>query len=121
MRGSEVGWAGKDGCAGLVLRSDHVLYVHTKCLTSPSSSSSFCLRPHPPFRRDFYEVWPEKFQNKTNGVTQRRWLAVCNPPLRALITESLGTDAWITDLDLLTGLRKHADDKAFQVRIISIS
>lgn len=44
----------------------------------------------------------EKFQNKTNGVTQRRWLAFCNPPLRRLITETLGNDEWITDLDRLT-------------------
>ena len=42
-----------------------------------------------------------KFQNKTNGVTQRRWLAFCNPPLRNLITKVLGSDAWITDLDQL--------------------
>ena len=51
--------------------------------------------------REFHELWPEKFQNKTNGVTPRRWLAFCNPPLRALITETLGSDAWITDLDML--------------------
>ena len=51
--------------------------------------------------KDFADLWPEKFQNKTNGVTPRRWLAFCNPPLRALITDTLGTDAWINDLDLL--------------------
>ena len=42
--------------------------------------------------REFYAVMPEKFQNKTNGVTQRRWLAFCNPALSDLITETLGTD-----------------------------
>ena len=41
--------------------------------------------------KDFYQIMPEKFQNKTNGVTQRRWLAFCNPKLSALITETLGT------------------------------
>lgn len=51
--------------------------------------------------KDFADLWPEKFQNKTNGVTPRRWLAFCNPPLRQLITDTLGTDAWINDLDLL--------------------
>ena len=51
--------------------------------------------------KDFADLWPEKFQNKTNGVTPRRWLAFCNPPLRSLITDTLGTDAWINDLDLL--------------------
>lgn len=54
-----------------------------------------------------------KFQNKTNGVTQRRWLAFCNPPLRKLITQTLGSDDWITDLSQLEGLRAHADDKEF--------
>lgn len=51
--------------------------------------------------KDFADLWPEKFQNKTNGVTPRRWLAFCNPPLRQLITETLGTDDWINNLDLL--------------------
>jgi starch phosphorylase len=51
---------------------------------------------------DFYKLWPEKFQNKTNGVTQRRWLAFCNPPLRQLISKTLGNERWIKDLDLLT-------------------
>lgn len=50
---------------------------------------------------DFYDLWPEKFQNKTNGVTPRRWLAFCNPPLRQLITDTLGTDAWINELGML--------------------
>lgn len=49
----------------------------------------------------FYQLFPEKFQNKTNGVTPRRWLAFCNPLLRDLITETLGTEAWISDLDKL--------------------
>lgn len=64
--------------------------------------------------KDFYELWPEKFQNKTNGVTQRRWLAFCNPPLRALITKTLGSEKWITHLDELRELSKKADDYQFQ-------
>ena len=43
---------------------------------------------------DFYKIFPSKFQNKTNGVTPRRWMAWCNPELSALITEQLGSDAW---------------------------
>ena len=66
--------------------------------------------------QDFYELAPEKFQNKTNGVTPRRWLAYCNPELASLITETLGTDKWITEAYLLEGLRKHADDKQFQAK-----
>ncbi|CAG9464659.1 unnamed protein product [Pedinophyceae sp. YPF-701] len=69
--------------------------------------------------KEFYELWPEKFQNKTNGVTQRRWLAFCNPPLRMLITETLGTDKWIKDLTLLEGLRAHAKDPAFQEKWVA--
>jgi starch phosphorylase len=61
----------------------------------------------------FYQVFPEKFQNKTNGVTPRRWLAFCNPLLRDLITQRLGTDAWINDLNSLTKLREHANDADF--------
>jgi glucan phosphorylase len=53
--------------------------------------------------QDFFELNPGKFQNKTNGVTPRRWLAWCNPGLSSLITETLGTDAWVNDLNLLTG------------------
>ena len=64
--------------------------------------------------KDFYELWPHKFQNKTNGVTQRRWLAFCNPTLADTITEALGTSMWTTHLDLLSGLREHVNDKAFR-------
>lgn len=66
--------------------------------------------------KPFFEVFPAKFQNKTNGVTPRRWLAFCNPPLRELITETLGSDAWINDLYALTALRDRADDPDFQRR-----
>ena len=63
--------------------------------------------------RDFAEFWPEKFNNKTNGVTPRRWLLKANPRLAALITEAIG-DAWITDLDQLKRLEPLAADPEFQ-------
>ena len=63
--------------------------------------------------RDFFELWPEKFNNKTNGVTQRRWLDACNKPLSDLITSKIGDD-WITDLTQLEQLRPLADNKKFQ-------
>jgi starch phosphorylase len=63
--------------------------------------------------RDFYELWPHKFNNKTNGVTQRRWLAACNPRLRKLIDESIGKD-WIVDLEQLKRLAPYADDNDFR-------
>src|ERR1700733_14549585 len=63
--------------------------------------------------RDFYELWPEKFINITNGVTPRRWLAVSNPEQSALMTSKVG-DGWICDLDQLHQLEKYADDAAFR-------
>jgi glycogen phosphorylase len=65
--------------------------------------------------RDFFELWPQKFNNKTNGVTPRRWLASCNPELANLITETIG-DGWLTDLSLLKKLAPYADDNAFRDR-----
>ena len=65
--------------------------------------------------KNFHTLWPDRFNNKTNGVTQRRWLAACNPSLSALITESIG-DQWITDLDRLRDLEQHAADTEFQER-----
>lgn len=62
--------------------------------------------------RSFYELWPERFQNKTNGITQRRWLAMNNRELSALITRLLGSDAWVTDLTQLKKLEKYAHDEA---------
>ncbi|MDO4474855.1 MAG: glycogen/starch/alpha-glucan phosphorylase [Eubacteriales bacterium] len=61
--------------------------------------------------RDFYEMMPEKFNNKTNGITQRRFLMHGNPLLADWVTEKLGTDAWATDLSLMEGLKKYADDE----------
>ena len=51
--------------------------------------------------QDFYDLSPAKFQNKTNGVTPRRWLAYCNPRLAALITQTLGSAEWIKHADQL--------------------
>ena len=65
--------------------------------------------------RDFAELWPERFNNKTNGVTQRRWLAACNPGLGALISEKIGA-GWKTELTELTDLRPYADDPGYQAR-----
>jgi len=61
---------------------------------------------------DFYQIFPEKFQNKTNGVTLRRWLAYCNPSLTELITSKIG-DKWLKDYDL-SGLSAYAEDPDFQ-------
>jgi starch phosphorylase len=65
--------------------------------------------------KDFYEMWPQKFSNKTNGVTPRRWMVLCNPKLSALITEHIG-DGWIKDLSQLRRLEPLADDAEFRNR-----
>lgn len=62
---------------------------------------------------DFYVLFPERFQNKTNGITPRRFLKSSNPQLSELITEKIGED-WVTNLDNLTNLKKFAKDKNFQ-------
>jgi starch phosphorylase len=61
---------------------------------------------------DFAEMFPERFNNKTNGVTPRRWVLACNPKLSSLITEAIGP-GWAKELDRLKGLEKFADDAAF--------
>ena len=65
--------------------------------------------------KDFHDLAPEKFSNKTNGVTPRRWLALINPRLSALICDAIG-DGWVRDLERLRELEKFADDGAFQER-----
>jgi starch phosphorylase len=65
--------------------------------------------------RDFHELWPEKFNNKTNGVTPRRWLAMCNPGLRELLDETIGAD-WVNELSQLERLAPYAEDAALRAR-----
>jgi len=79
-----------------------VAELHTKLLTTH-------------LLHDFYELFPEKFSNKTNGVTPRRWMALSNPRLSALITEKIG-DSWVTDLNKLRQLEDFADDAKFMSR-----
>ncbi len=66
--------------------------------------------------RDFAELWPEKFRNVTNGVSPRRFVRLANPALAGLITEALGDDRWLTDLERLSGLADRAGDAAFRAR-----
>lgn len=69
--------------------------------------------------KDFYEIYPEKFNNKTNGITQRRWLGHANPELASLITEKIG-DGFYTNLSELEKLVPLADDKDFQKKFMAI-
>ena len=63
--------------------------------------------------KDLAEMFPERFNNKTNGVTPRRWLLLANPGLAQTITDAIG-DGWITDLSQLSKLKPLADDKGFR-------
>jgi starch phosphorylase len=62
---------------------------------------------------EFYSLWPEKFNNKTNGVTPRRWLVLCNPQLQGLINQAIGRD-WVTEFDELRKLEDHMEDASFR-------
>lgn len=68
---------------------------------------------------DFFEMWPQKFQNKTNGITPRRWLLLCNPNLADAIAEKIG-DSWITQLEHLRKLEPFAADKAFLLTLMKV-
>lgn len=68
---------------------------------------------------DFFHLWPERFNNKTNGITQRRWLRQANPLLARLLSTTIG-DEWITDLDALRAVEPFARDSGFQHEFLRI-
>ncbi|MDO5734169.1 MAG: glycogen/starch/alpha-glucan phosphorylase [Eubacteriales bacterium] len=70
--------------------------------------------------KQFYRIFPERFSAKTNGVTPRRWLRLCNPELSELITELLGNDKWVKDLKQLEELEKYASDEKVLRRFLEI-
>ncbi len=69
---------------------------------------------------DWYKLWPEKFNNKTNGVTQRRWLNHTNPKLADLLTRELGSDSWVTELDELRTLLPKVDDEQLMGELMQV-
>jgi starch phosphorylase len=94
----------------------HVRMAHLACVGSHAINGVAALHSRLLERdvlRDFHRLWPAKFGNKTNGVTPRRFMALANPRLAALLDETIG-DGWLTDLDRLRGLEAHADDTGFQ-------
>jgi len=96
----------------------YVRMAHLACIGSHSINGVAALHTELLKRdvlRDFYELWPKKFSNKTNGVTPRRWLALSNPLLAELITEHIG-DGWIKDLAELRRLEPLAEDAGFRAR-----
>ena len=94
----------------------HVRMAHLAIVGSHSVNGVSALHSHlvqTSLVPDFYQLWPERFNNKTNGVTQRRWLLKANPLLADLITSTIG-DAWITNLEALRALEAYAPDGEFQ-------
>ncbi len=94
-----------------LVRMAHLAVVGSHSVNGVSALHTELLK-HGMFR-DFYQLWPERFNNKTNGITPRRWLLNANPGLAVLITSTIG-DAWITDLFQLRQLEPWARDGAFQ-------
>lgn len=108
----------EDTEGGKVIRMAYLALVASRYVNGVAAIHSELIKTT--IFKNFYELFPHKFQNKTNGVTQRRWLAFCNPGLRELITEALGTEDWIKDLTLLTGLRAFVEDPEFKEKWIEV-
>jgi starch phosphorylase len=93
------------------VRMTHLAVVGSHSVNGVAELHTDLLRKHQ--LKDFFELSPGKFNNKTNGVTPRRWLLQCNPRLSKLISSKIGT-SWVTDLDKLQELAKFADDADFR-------
>ena len=100
---------GEDG--GKKVRMAHLATVGSHAINGVAALHSDLLKAST--LKDFYELWPERFSNKTNGVTPRRFLALANPGLRELLDRNIG-EGWLTDLDRLRGLEPLVDDASFR-------
>jgi starch phosphorylase len=99
------------------VRMAHLAVVGSHQVNGVAELHSKLLREH--LFADFARLWPERFGNITNGVTPRRWLAVANPPLAALLDDSIG-EGWRRDLDQLGGLESRASDPSFLERWMAV-
>jgi glycogen phosphorylase len=102
---------GEDG--GKNVRMAHLATVGSHAINGVAALHSELLKES--VLKDFYELWPERFSNKTNGVTPRRFLALANPGLRELLDRTIG-DGWLKDLDRLRGLEAFVDDASFRAQ-----
>src|SRR5512134_749597 len=93
------------------VRMAHLATVGSHAINGVAALHSDLLRAS--VLKDFYELWPERFGNKTNGVTPRRFLALANPGLRGLLNRTFG-EQWLADLSRLRRLETHADDAGFR-------
>ena len=97
--------------------------LYVSCSSRTASHSCFLILRHR--FKDFYELNPEKFQNKTNGITPRRWILLCNPDLSDVIASKIGEN-WITNLSQLSQLRNFVNDEQFirdvqRVKLVSFA
>ena len=102
---------GEDG--GKCVRMAHLATVGSHKVNGVAALHSDLLKAS--VLKDFYEMWPQRFGNVTNGVTPRRFLALANPGLRTLLDETIGA-GWLVDLDRLRGLEAYVDDPEFRER-----
>ncbi|MGO9383464.1 MAG: glycogen/starch/alpha-glucan phosphorylase [Mycobacterium sp.] len=100
---------GEDGTKNI--RMAHLATVGSHAINGVAALHSELLKSI--VLKDFYEMWPERFSNKTNGVTPRRFLALANPGLRELLDRTVG-DGWLSDLQRLRGLEPFVDDASFR-------
>jgi starch phosphorylase len=98
-------------------RMAHLAIVGSHCVNGVSKLHSELIKTR--LVPEFHQLWPERFSNKTNGVTQRRWLLMANPALANLLCESIGP-GWITNLEELKRLEPLADDAGFRGRFAAI-
>jgi starch phosphorylase len=95
------------------VRMAHLATVGSHAVNGVAQLHTELLQRH--VLRDFHDLWPAKFSNKTNGVTPRRWIALCNPRLARCITHALG-EGWLLDLERLQGLVPLAEDADFRAQ-----
>jgi starch phosphorylase len=96
---------------GKTVRMAHLATVGSHAVNGVAALHSELLKSS--VLKDFYEMWPERFSNKTNGVTPRRFLVLANPGLRKLLDHKLGDGQWVADLERLRMLEGYAEDPAF--------
>jgi starch phosphorylase len=101
-----------------MVRMAHLAVVGTHAVNGVAALHTALLRRN--LFPEFDALYPGKFQNKTNGITPRRWLLQCNRRLAALVTRTLGGEGWARDLDLLRGLEKHAEDAGFRREFMEV-
>ena len=103
---------------GKMVRMANLAVVGSHAVNGVAALHTVLLRKH--LFPEFDELYAGKFQNKTNGITPRRWLLQCNPRLSEFITKHLGHDGWVRNLDKLRGLEKLAADKSAQKEFMAI-